>query len=85
MEEAKTVKYTNRHLHNFIQQYKHIKYVDYQMPKIYHHPHLSAETKIIKYEHDRKNVTCPKDKLSDKNLKSPLAVFFTLVAFVYLC
>lgn len=29
MEKAENVKYTNRLLYYFIQQYKHIKYLDY--------------------------------------------------------
>lgn len=39
MEEAENVNYTNRLLYYFIQQYKHIRYLDYQVGKITHNPY----------------------------------------------
>lgn len=85
MEEAKYLKYTNRHLHYFIQQYKLFKYVDYQVHKIYHHPHLNADTKSIKYDHDRKKCYLLQRQIVTQEYKILLAFFYTLVAFVYLC
>lgn len=71
MEKFEDVKYTNSSLHSFIQQYKHIKYFNYQGSQII--ILTSANTKSVKCEQGiKKEDFCFRDKeLSFKNFNSP--------------